>query len=258
MQNLRVSGRLLKQKAEIIAEYSILLIEYSANTNRAIRNVNRLAAALDVECHLFYSFSSVVLTVENEEDHYTLVKYFDSTKVNLQMISDISTSSWRALEEGWSIDQIQQNLIDLKDKKTYAIGLKCLAGGLAGFALCRIFEGSFAECGITFLATTMGFMVRHFFATKSYNFYMCQLFAAFVSISLVNVFRTLGFEVHSALATCILWMIPGVPLINGLIDILNSHILPGLSKFISAMLIIFMIALAFIFSLLIFGYDISI
>lgn len=251
-----MSKSLIKQKAQIIAEYSILLIEYSANTNRAIRNVNRLASALGVECYLIYSHSAVVITVEGENDNYTLVRYFSSTKVNMQMISDISTSSWEAIEQGWDLSRIKQNLIDLKQRPTYSLWFKCLSVGIAGLALCRIFEGNVFECLITFVATTLGFLVRHQFTKMKYNFYMCHFFAAFTSVTVVNIFRTFGIEVHSALTTCVLWMIPGVPLINGLIDILSGHILPGFGKYLSAMIIIFIIALGFIISLLIFGYDI--
>jgi uncharacterized membrane protein YjjP (DUF1212 family) len=45
------------------------------------------------------------------------------------------------------------------------------------------------------------------------------------------------------MATSPLFLVPGVPLINGVIDIMEGHILIGISRLISALLLIVCIAI---------------
>ena len=47
---------------------------------------------------------------------------------------------------------------------------------------------------------------------------------------------------ETALATSVLYLVPGVPLINGVIDIMEGHVLMGVSRLVNAMLLIVCIA----------------
>ena len=53
-----------------------------------------------------------------------------------------------------------------------------------------------------------------------------------------------------AIATSVLFLIPGVPLINGVIDIVEGHILLGLSRIINALLLVICIAIGLSVTLL--------
>ena len=56
--------------------------------------------------------------------------------------------------------------------------------------------------------------------------------------------------------TSVLFLIPGVPLINSILDILEGHVLVGLSRTINATILIICIALGLSMTLLILGKDI--
>ena len=45
-----------------------------------------------------------------------------------------------------------------------------------------------------------------------------------------------------AIGTSVLFLIPGVPLLNGVIDIVESHILLGTTRLVSALLLVMCIA----------------
>lgn len=53
-----------------------------------------------------------------------------------------------------------------------------------------------------------------------------------------------------ALATSVLYLIPGVPLINGIIDIVEGETIIGCSRLISAFLLIICIAIGMSFTLM--------
>lgn len=58
-----------------------------------------------------------------------------------------------------------------------------------------------------------------------------------------------------ALASSVLYLIPGVPLINSIIDILGGHVLIGVARAINAAILIICIALGLSVTLLILGLD---
>ena len=73
--------------------------------------------------------------------------------------------------------------------------------------------------------------------------------------SVIKNFRILGItNFHAALSACVLWLIPGVPLINGFLDIVSGYIINGWAKVAMGFMLIFMIAVGFVISLFIFGY----
>ena len=131
---------------------------------------------------------------------------------------------------------------------------------LAGGSLAYIFGGdhhnSYLEFGMSFLATLLGLAGRRILQLKKFNIFICWAWAAFISVSVVNGFRLLGVEEYkNALASCVLWLIPGVPLINGFIDLLTGYVVAGIAKLAYAMMLIFMISIGFYLSLFIFGYE---
>ena len=58
-----------------------------------------------------------------------------------------------------------------------------------------------------------------------------------------------------ALATSVLFLIPGVPMINSIIDILEGHVLAGTSRLINATNLIICIALGLFITLQLLGVD---
>ena len=72
----------------------------------------------------------------------------------------------------------------------------------------------------------------------------------------LGVFCNLVTTQDIALGTSVLFLIPGVPLINSILDILEGHVLVGLSRTINATILIICIALGLSMTLLILGKDI--
>jgi len=59
-----------------------------------------------------------------------------------------------------------------------------------------------------------------------------------------------------ALGTSMLYLVPGVPLINGVMDIIDGHVLAGFSRLVNACMLIICIALGLSFTLLITGISV--
>lgn len=249
----------LQQAIELFADLSTTLIESGANTDRALRNLERIAGHLNYNCHTIHSYSGVLMTVEDKQtkEKETRIVSIKGHGIDFNKVSDISILSWETIDNDYGIAEVRQELDKIKAKPHYNKYVVWFFVSLAGASLCRIFGGDFFQFMAAFIATLAGLFGRSIFLKYGYNIYVCWLAGAFISVSTVNLFRLADAPMQEALTTCVLWMIPGVPLINGLIDVLNGHIVSGFAKYINAMLMIFMIAVGFFLSLIIFGYGLN-
>ena len=254
--------RAIERVAQLLAEINFVLFTGGANTRRVLRNTTRIAEALNYHCDIFYSYSAIIITIYDNatKEKETIVKSIPHHGVNFNAISDISILSWRVLERKPPIEVIEREVAYIKHKSHYNMYLMWFFVSLAGGALAYIFGGdshnSYLELGISFLATLTGLAGRRLLQLRKFNVFICWAWAAFVSVSVVNTFRLMGVEEYkNALAACVLWLIPGVPLINGFIDMLTGYMVSGLAKLAYALMLVFMISIGFYLSLFVFGYE---
>lgn len=251
----------IERAANLFADINELLISSGANTRRVERNVVRISNALNYHCESFYSHSAIVLTVQDKAtgEKETIVRTIPHHGVNFSAISDISILSWEALEKHLPIEQIEKHVATIKAKPHYNMYVMWFFVSVAGGSLAYVFgkdQASYAEFAMSFIATFLGLAGRCILQLRKFNVYICWGWAAFVSVSVMSIFRLLGVEhYHNALAACVLWLVPGVPLINGFIDMLSGCIVPGVAKLTHAAILVFMISLGFYLALLLFGYE---
>ncbi|MFV0565179.1 MAG: threonine/serine exporter ThrE family protein [Flavobacteriaceae bacterium] len=241
----------------ILAKIGAMLISNGANSNRTARNLNRIAKAYGYTIEEFFSHSAVVLTVESPGtgEKRTLVKSIPGYHVNYSIISELSILSWELVQNQMSLEQLEAELDDISHMDSYPEWVKFSFIGIATASLAMIFGGTYIEFIIAFFAALIGIYVRKFILKKKYNINISWLAAAFVSTSVVNLCRIFGLEdFHGALTACVLWLIPGVPLINGSLDVLGSHVVAGWAKLSMGFMLLFMVAVGFYLSIFIFGY----
>lgn len=245
----------IKKMASLLAEVATLLISNGANSTRTKRNVMRIAEAYGYDVEIFFSFSGVVLSVHhNTEGHAeTIVKTISAHGINFNLISEVSILSWDIVAEKPSYRVIEERLVYIKQQPAYSHWIKMLWIGVATAALSKIFSGTYIEFIIVFIASCIGFWTKLFLHRKHYNIFMLTLISAFISVSVVKFAVVLGLgESSAALSACVLWLIPGVPLINGFLDLLEGHIVSGWAKAALGTMLIFMIAVGYYLSIFIF------
>lgn len=247
----------LDEFGNTLAEIGVMLVSHGATSSRTSRNLKRIAESFGFKIEHFFSHSAIILTIEDPTTgkKKTIVKGIGQYHVNYSIVSEISILSWEIANHKLEFENIEKELEDIREMGSYPEWLKAVFIGVATAALCRIFDGSYLEFAIAFLAAILGFYARKLVLGKKYNVYISWFLAAFVSASVVNICRHIGLEnYHGALTSCVLWLIPGVPLINGFLDILSGHIVSGGAKAAMGFLMVFMIAVGFYLSLFIFGY----
>ena len=125
-----------------------------------------------------------------------------------------------------------------------------LTVGLANASFCRLFGGDWTAVGIVFTATLVGFAAKQRMQAHGVNHYLVFIVAAFMASLCASAALRFDCTAEIALATSPLFLVPGVPLINGVIDIVEGHILIGFSRLINALLLIICIAVGLAATLL--------
>lgn len=247
----------IKQLGKTLLEVGSLLMSAGANTGRIRTTVNRIASSFGCHTEMLISHRSLMLTVyRNEGEHfYTNLKRTSPHGVNFKTLSGISRMSWRVVEEKWSVEQIDEELQRLTSLPHYPRWLTLTLASLAGAAFCRIANGGAEDMLIVFAASFMGLFVRQEAHRLGFNAYLCVYFAALTAALIAGLPVKFGaaHEHEAAFATCVLFLIPGVPLINSFSDLIDGNTQIGMVRGVNGLIISFAIALGLSSAVLIYN-----
>lgn len=241
----------------MLLDVGTLLMSSGASTGRVRITVNRIADALGYDAELLITSRSLMLTVTEEDS----VNYSSSVRrtpphgVNFKIVSGISRMSWRVIEEKLTIAQINREIERLTSLPHYPRIIVLSTVALAGASFCRLFGGEGWELVVTFVATFFGLFIRQEAMKKRFNPYLSIVFASFAAslISGLSVKLGIGDSPEHAFATSVLFLIPGVPLINSLTDLIDGNTLNGIVRGVNGFTIAFAIALGLLFAMLVYG-----
>lgn len=246
--------------SDCLLEIGCLLMCSGAGTNRIRITIDRIAEALGYETEILVTHRTVMLQLYNEKTHYlsNRIKRTPPHGANLNIVSGLSRMSWNVVEQNWGVPKINQELDRLKKEPKYSLILATTMVAFAGAAFCRLFGGEWLDMTVAFVATFLGFSIRHYSLQKKFNNYISVFSAAFTAtfVASAAIFLGIGNYPDLALATSVLFLIPGIPFINSFSDLIDGYIMNGLVRGTNAMLIAFCIALGMLCNLLIFNINI--
>ncbi len=232
--------------AAFIARYLSHMLGAGVHTSRVVRNSKRIGTALGVEVSVHTSQKTATLTVREKDGRNmdTMVVDIPAFPISFEWNADLSALSWAAFDRKMTLDEIRSRFDELAAKPGMNPVFVLFMVSLANASFCRLFGGDIWAMLITFTATMIGFFTRQHLTRKKVNHYIVFIVSAFVASICASTALALGIETAEiALATSVLYLVPGVPLINGLIDITDGHIQIGISRLVNALMLIVCIAI---------------
>lgn len=231
----------------ILLEIGALLMSSGASTHRTRLTMERIARGLGYGIELLITQRALMLTIiEKDQQHFfSRLKRISPHGVNFRIVSGISHLSWNVMEESWTIAQISEEIQRLKSLPHYPRLVVLGLVGLAGSAFCNIFGGGPTEMTVAFVATVVGLFIRQEAMRLKFNPYLCIFFAAFAAsliAGLAGHFK-LGADPDKAFATSVLFLVPGIPLINSVTDLMDGNIQNGIVRAVNGLMIAFSIAM---------------
>ena len=235
---------LLRRKLDLLLRTGQLLVESAADTNRVVRNLNRVAAYLGLpeeKLHIDVSYTMLVVTVSDGLHSFSKFQKCEKHGINMTAISEISKLSWRAIENDYSLDQYEEELERIKKKKrNYVPYVVAIGAGFACGGFCKLFGGDWMAFLFTSICAFAGFRVRARCMEFGINHYMSIAIAALISTCLayVSSFAGLSETPYHPLLACALFIVPGVPLINFVDDMIDNYIQVGIVRAVNTVLMV--------------------
>lgn len=243
------------EQAKFVAKYAAHLMACGVHTSRVIRNAKRIGEALDLDVMMTGFQKSIILTIQEKETGqiFSEVIEIPALPISFKHNSELSALSWAAVDKKMSYEDIQCKYKEIISAPTLNSWLLLVSVGLANASFCHLFKGDWVSMAIVFVATIAGFFVKTILQKYRLNLYLTFIASAFVASAISSIallFNNITSEM--ALATSVLFLVPGVPLINGVIDIIEGHTLNGISRLANASLLIVALAIGLSITLILF------
>jgi uncharacterized membrane protein YjjP (DUF1212 family) len=236
---------------EFIAEYASHLMGCGVHTSRVIRNSKRIGESFGYVVKISMFQKSMILNLQDEQTHenFSEVVETPSLPINFEHNSELSALSWETYDNHLTLDTLKEKYQQIISKPVLPPFLLLALVSCANASFCRLFGGDRYSAGIVFLATAIAFFLKQRMSLTSLNHYIIFIVSAFVASLCASTSLLFNTTSDIALATSVLFLVPGVPLINGVIDVVEGHTLTGFARLTQAALLIVCIAIGMAFTL---------
>lgn len=231
------------EKAELILSVGQLLMENGASADRIVRVTKRVAAFTGIDeekFHLHIMYSTLMLNISDEKNSHTSFRKCIKHAVDMRIISAISKLSWQALVDHYTMEEFKGRLKVISTRpRFYTDWQVILAIGVACGAYCILFGCDITAAIYTAFSAMFGKLVQNYCHKSGVNAYVGISFAAFTATTAAYFAHFLPTETPwQPIIACALFIVPGVPIINGLTDLLNTYLVCGAARFLHTGLII--------------------
>ncbi len=225
----------IEEFADMALRISTVLLESGAHCERINRNVKRLAQSTHYGVDMLISFTAISISVRDRNNPRNAVTKSLEIKhhgAHFGILTDTSLLTWKLADGDISLNEVGYYLDNLKNSVRYPVWLVRLFIGIACGSLCLLAGGDWIDGLFALSASAIGLSVRQEMIKRKYNLMVSVLCSALVTtlISGLNVLYAVGQSPQSSVATAVLFLIPGVPLINSIIDLLEGYIPVGIAR----------------------------
>lgn len=248
------------EMANFILDVGLFLMASGAHSGRVWRNCKRIADHWGFQMNINPTFTGILVSVwdENESDNIvTLYKSSLTNTVHFEILTMISHLSWKIHDNKIGFDDARQELESIKRKRHYTYWVIALAVGFSCACLCLVAGGNIMDAIMAFGGASVGSVTRFYILKKQFNQFLSLIIAAFVTtmIAGMDTIFALGKSPEMALATAVLYLVPGVPLINSVIDLLEGYYSASIARSLFAASILTCIAVGMTLSILLLGIN---
>jgi uncharacterized membrane protein YjjP (DUF1212 family) len=248
----------VEQFADMALDVGVFLLASGAHCGRVFSNLKRLADRWGFPIHINPAFTGLTITVrDREQPERTVTRYHDAPphNVHLAILTLFSRLSWRVLEERLPFGDVKRQIEAIKAKAGHDYWLVALAVGIACGSLCMLSGGDCGNALCAFTAAFAGAVLRVAVLRLRFNPMISFVAASFVTtvIAGADTLWHFGGSPEATLATAVLYLVPGVPLINSVIDLIEGYLASALSRGLYAAFILLCIAAGMTFGITLLG-----
>lgn len=228
----------LNVTAVFLADYAALLSGCGATCIRIERNTRRMAETFGTGFDIVIMANHLTVTVwkENPADARIAVRRTADCGTSFSLNARLSRLSWEVADNRLDTTAAIERFEAIRLTKPTGKREVLLLTSAANASFCRLFGGDWAAMLIVFLTTLAGCRIKQIMLEDHRDirltFFCASLFSA--SLSAGGQIFGIGATPGIALATSVLYLIPGVPYVNSVSDMLYRHYLCGFGRFMDA------------------------
>ena len=238
-----------------LAEYAAILLRCGATCIRIEKNLRRMAEAFGMYVGTTIMPTYILLSIRtrNEAFSYCSIERPKKGAINFNLNTQLSKLSWEVADGKLTFCEARQRLDEIAHSPHANRWVVLLLVALANASFCRLFGGDGKSMAVVFVATLCGFLLRQEMLRHSIDLRFVVFCSAFLSsvIGATGHIFDWGATPDVALATSVLYLIPGVPYINAVSDMLDGHYICSFSRFMNAVILTFCLSLGLCCGLLV-------
>ena len=232
------NGIVLRKTAAFLAEYASFLLGCGATCIRIEKNTKRMGKAFGVNIDTYIMPAHVSVSVWHTDRMCAVTALRKSagygTSFNLN--TRLSRLSWEVADNRLNLSAAIARFERIKATKPTGKWEVLMLTSLANAAFCRLFGGDWFSMLIVLVSTLAGYRLKQVMLEDGCDIRLTFLCASFFSASISaggHIFN-IGSTPELALGTSVLYLIPGVPYINSVSDMIYKHYLCAFSRFLDA------------------------
>lgn len=257
IEETSTSEEVLRRKLDLLVRTGTILMESNADCSRIMRNMERCEAFLGLpteNIHIYLNYNIVMVNLSDKTHSFSKYQRCKRHNIEFTIVSKVSNMLWTAIREDWTLDHYEAELEALNHvKKNYTPWTIAVAAGLACGGFCVQFGCDWPSFFYASFAAIIGFRLKMWFAHLGWNGYVGIAVSAFVATILAWLMSFISLDptvsaalpkfMHSAtpyhpLMACTLFIVPGVPLINFVSDMVSDYVQVGLTRAITTLMMV--------------------
>lgn len=228
----------IKEVCIFLSDYASWLLGCGATCIRIEKNIRRMADAFDTHIDVSIMPSHIHLSVWNSQhtESYHTIKRVHKSGISFDINTQLSKLSWEVADGKVDFNQavyLFQQVASIRPTNRWVV---LVLASFANASFCRLFGGDATSMLIVFLATLVGYRVKQVLLEEKADVrfvFICSAFISSVIGASGHVFGW-GETPEVAIATSVLYLIPGIPYINSVSDMLDGHYICAFSRFMDA------------------------
>lgn len=225
-----------------LCDYATTLLESGATTVRIEKNVCRVAESFGshAEVNIYPRHVEVAIGDPESTESHVRTKAIRNSGINYARVSDLSRLSWLCHDAHLPLDEAVERYQKICSEERIPTWVVTILTSFANASFCRLFGGDITSMLIVGVATACGFYVKGALVKKwgldmRLSIVMAGCISAILSCS-GHVFGW-GDTPDIALATSVLYLVPGIPYLNAVSDLINRHYICAVCRFLDAAVI---------------------
>ncbi|MDE7098767.1 MAG: threonine/serine exporter family protein [Ruminococcus sp.] len=238
----------LKEKASLVGRVGLLMLSAGTGAWRVRASMNKISRALNITCNADIGLLAIAYTCIENGETYTNALSLSTTGVNTHKLSWIEefADNFAERTNRYSVEQFHRILDKIETlPANYKAWHLALASAFACCAFTFLLGGGYIEMICAFLGAGIGNFVRKLLLERHITLFAnvavgtvsaCCVYV--LSIKLAELLFDVSAIHHSGYICSMLFVIPGFPLITGVIDLSKLDLRSGLERLTYALLII--------------------